>query len=298
MTSESPLSTNDSGPGTFGLSVIIPVSDDPGVVECVRALLPCCEGLRVELIVILNGASAEYSEYVRRSFEAESIVRIVEIKERSIPAARNIGVRNALNARVLMFDSDCRPLHSDYLKTVSKELDEASVIVGAVHFRSMDTSAVSQGYAALRQLDYDLHQLARLYTPNVAMRTDVFFKVAPYDERLVTGEDAEFGYRVLAAGWVPRRIPSIEIVHWQQTSFRGAVRTWYLYGRAKGVQLRKKGGGAGTMLRALPYIAAPIGSYLRMAGSVPSTLWLRPLIACAFQTGCLIELILPWRAPR
>jgi len=287
--------TNDSDLGTSELSVIIPVSDDPGIVECIRSLLSCCEGLRVELLVILNGASSEYSEGVKRSFKAESIIRILEIERRSIPAARNIGVCNAQSAKILMFDSDCRPLRSDYLWTVMRGLDAASVIVGVVRFRTASRSAVSQAYAALRQLDYDLHQLERLYTPNLAMRRDVFLQIAPYDERLATGEDAELGYRLWAAGFVPQKINSMDITHWQQTSLGGAVKTWYLYGRAKGAQLRKERGSARTLLKALPYIAAPIGSYLRKAGSVRSTLWLRPLIACAFQAGCLIELSLPWR---
>lgn len=271
------------------LSVIIPVSDDPGIVDCVQSLIPSDE-LRVEVIVVLNGATKVFTESVKKKLESYNYVRIIEMTEPSIPGARNLGVRNALAAKILMFDSDCRPESQGYLSSVAKSLDHSQIIVGVVRFKSLTESRISKGYAALRQLDYDLHQLNRLYTPNLAYQSTVFDTVGPYLESLVTGEDAEWGSRVLTAGYQVRRIDAT-VIHFQNASLGRAVRTWFLYGRAKGVQIRGKHSGWISPIHDLAYVIAPLGSYISKAGGSLTTLWLRISLSCAFQTGFLTGLL-------
>ena len=210
--------------------------------------------------------------------------------EPSIPRARNIGVRNSLAEKILMFDSDCRPESQDYLSSVAKSLDHSQIVLGVVRFKSLVKSRISKGYAALRQLDYDLHQLNRLYTPNLAYHSKVFDTVGPYLERLTTGEDAEWGSRALAAGYQVRRVDA-PVIHFQNASLNRAVRTWFLYGRAKGVQIRRKHPGWIFPLHDLTYVISPLGSFISKAGGSSTTLWLRIPLSFAFQTGFLTGLL-------
>lgn len=60
------------------LSVIIPVSDDPDIVDCVKSLVLPIE-LRVELIIILNGATKVYTKNVKKKLESYNYVRIIEM---------------------------------------------------------------------------------------------------------------------------------------------------------------------------------------------------------------------------
>lgn len=210
--------------------------------------------------------------------------------EKSIPGARNLGVRNALASKILMIDSDCRPESQGYLSSIAKSLDHSQIVLGVVRFESLTESLISKGYAALRQLDYDLHQLSRIYTPNLAYQSTVFDTVGPYLERLVTGEDAEWGSRVLAAGYKVLRIDAA-VIHLQNASFGGAVRTWFQYGRAKGVQIKGKHSGRSSIINDLMYIIAPLGSYISKAGASWTTLWLRIALSCSFQTGFLTALL-------
>lgn len=271
------------------LSIIIPVSDDPGIVDCVQSLIPS-DNLRFEVIVVLNGAKKAYTKNVKEKLESYNYVRIIEMTEPSIPAARNLGVRTALAAKILMFDSDCRPESQGYLSSVAKSLDHSQIVLGAVRFESLTESRISKGYAALRQLDYDLHQLRRIYTPNLAYNATVFDTVGPYLERLVTGEDAEWGSRVLAAGYQVRRIDAT-VIHLQSASLGRAVRTWLLYGRAKGVQIRGNQTGWISLIHDMVYVIAPLGSYISKAGGSWTTLWLRILLSCGFQIGFLTGLL-------
>jgi glycosyltransferase involved in cell wall biosynthesis len=270
--------------------VIIPVSDDPGIVDCVQSLISCHEPT-VEVIVVLNGATESYTSAVKQQLVAHDWVRFVEIKERSIPGARNRGVQSARAPKILMFDSDCRPETTGYLTSVAESLGDADVVLGPVQFRSLGESRLSTAYAALRQLDYDLHQLNRLYSPNLAYRSTVVDAVGAYNERLVTGEDSEWGFRVLAAGYAVRRIDAT-VIHKQNASLRDALRTWFLYGRAKGAQAWGSRSTEHSLLSDLAYVFAPLGSYLSTAGGVFTTLWLRPMLACAFQAGFFAELLL------
>ena len=271
------------------LSVIIAVSNDPGIVDCVQSLIPT-EEFRVEVIVVLNGATEGYSGNVKKELELYNHVRIIEMIKPSIPGARNLGVRNASAAKILMFDSDCRPVSKDYLSSVAKSLDQSQIVLGGVKFKSLTKSHISTGYAALRQLDYDLHQLSRIYSPNLAYQSTVFDTVGPYLESLVTGEDAEWGSRVLAAGYQVRRIDAT-VIHLQIASLSRGVRTWFQYGRAKGVQIRTKHSDRISLMHDLGYVIAPLGSYMSKAGRSWTTLWLRIALSCAFQIGFLTSLL-------
>ena len=271
------------------LSIIIPVKDDPGIIDCVQSLLISDE-LRVEVIVVLNGATKVYTKSVKKNLRSFNYVKIIEMTEPSIPGARNLGVRNALSKKILMFDSDCRPVSQGYLSFVAKSLDHYHIVLGVVRFKSIKESNVSKGYAALRQLDYDLHQLARIYTPNLAYQSTVFDNVGPYLERLITGEDAEWGSRVLSAGYHVKRI-NATVIHLQNASLSRVVRTWFLYGRAKGVQIQGKRTSWISVVNDLSYVIAPLGNYFSKAGGSSTTLWLRIALSCAFQTGFLTGLL-------
>ncbi len=271
------------------LSVIIPVSDDPDILDCVKSLVLPNE-LRVELIVVLNGATKVYAKNVKKKLKLYNYVRIIEMTESSIPGARNLGVRNALAPKILMFDSDCRPLSQGYLSSVAKSLDHSQIVLGVVRFKSSSDSLISTGYAALRQLDYNLHQLSRVYSPNIAYQFSVFDTVGPYLERLVTGEDAEWGSRVLAAGYQVQRIDAT-VIHLQNASLSRAMRTWFQYGRAKGVQIRGKHSGWIYPIRDLVYVISPLGSYISKAEGNLTTLWLRIALSFAFQIGFLTGLV-------
>lgn len=271
------------------LSVIIPVSNDPGIVDCVQSLISCNE-LATEVIVVLNGATESYTGAVKQQLVAHDCVRFVEMKERSIAGARNRGILAARASKILMFDSDCRPETSGYLTSVAGSLDDAYVVLGPVRFRSLSESRISKAYAALRQLDYDLHQLNRVYTPNLAFRSTVADAVGAYNERLVMGEDSEWGFRVLAAGYTVRRIDAT-VIHRQIASIHDALRTWFLYGRGKGAQVRGNRSTGHSLLLDVAYVIAPLGSYFSPAGRGLTTLWLRPMLAWAFQVGFFAEML-------
>lgn len=268
------------------LSVIIPVSDDLGIIECIQSLTFPDE-LRVEVIIVLNGATKTYTLNVKKKLESYIFVRIIEMSKPSIPGARNLGVRNALAKKILMFDSDCRPVSREYFSKIVNSLDQSPIVVGVVRFESLTDSLTSKSYAALRQLDYDLHQLNRLYTPNLAFQSSLYYTIGPYNECLVTGEDAEWGSRVLAAGYKARRLNET-VIHWQNATLSRAMRTWFLYGGAKGVQTKRMYSDWISLIHDLKYVFAPLGSFLLKVGGYWTTIWLRIILSFAFQFGFLV----------
>lgn len=295
-TASSPLSVDMDIRNVPPLSVIIPAANDPLLVESVMSLLACNEGIGAEIIIVLNGSSPEYLRETTLQLAASVGVRIIGMPMQSLPKARNFGIRHARGKKLLMFDSDCRPKFDDYLMRVCAALDAAPIVVGPVEFHALGGTRVDKAYAALRDLDYQLHQRSRLYSPNIAYRKDIIESVGLYDEQLVTGEDSDFGHRVVAAGYLPRSIKLAIVCHRQHASLRTAIATWYQYGSAKGVQLSKGPFRVQSTLRDLRYVASPLGNYFRRAGGLISTLWLRPTLACAFQAGFLVALLAAlWR---
>lgn len=273
------------------LAVIVPSTDDPLLIESVRALLRCNHSIRAEIIVVLNGSSRQYSQATVAAFHSAEDVTVLELPRRGIAVARNAGVRHARAPKLLMFDSDCQPAASDYLTTISIALDSASIVVGPVEFLSENAALISRAYAALRNEDYRLHHLARLYSPNIGFTRSTFEGVGGYHEGLVSGEDSEMGFRLLAAGHTPTPVVRALIHHRQRVTLGRAAAIWFGYGRAKGFQVRRGPIYAQTILNDIKYVLSPLGKYHHRIDRLPSTLLLRPILAVAFQVGCVVGLL-------
>ena len=80
------------------LSIVIPCADDARIGSCLDSI-----DENVEIVVVLNGASSEVRKIVG-NYE----VKRVNIRERNLAKALNIGITMSKNKKFVFMDSDCR----------------------------------------------------------------------------------------------------------------------------------------------------------------------------------------------
>jgi glycosyltransferase involved in cell wall biosynthesis len=187
------------------VSVIIPVFNDR------ERLLRCLDALsrqtyprdRFEVVVVDNG-SAESLEDIQSAFDNVRLECETRVGSYS---ARNKGL-DVANGEVIAFtDSDCLPA-PDWIEHGVKRIgDDASVglLAGRVELFFRDPGHPSSAeiwdlYNSFQQEEHvNKHHFGA--TANVFTRRDVVEVVGPFDERLKSAGDADWGQRVAGNGF-------------------------------------------------------------------------------------------------
>lgn len=113
------------------LSLIVCVANDVRIKKLLDTIDCYCE-----VIVVLNGATKEVKEIVESYLESDFFhLVILEMKERNLSKARNVGTEVASNCKVVFYDSDCEIIKGA-LKKFSSMLDRFLVVDGKVAFKA------------------------------------------------------------------------------------------------------------------------------------------------------------------
>ena len=114
----------------YDISVVICVADDKRIINMLESIEYGCE-----VVVVLNGATSEVREMVRLYEESDIFeLKIIEIEERNLSKARNVGTVNAKYDKVIFYDSDCI-MFKEALPKYDKFLDKYLLVDGVVFFR-------------------------------------------------------------------------------------------------------------------------------------------------------------------
>jgi glycosyltransferase involved in cell wall biosynthesis len=173
---------------------------------CLQAILAEAEA-EDEVIVIDNG-STDGSLQLASSFDR---VRVLSLPDHSIAAVRNYGARLATGTILGFIDADCVivPGWRRQVIAVLKEGEYAAV--GARY-------EVPENGGWIERAWYSQRPVARkvvryINSGNLAVRRSVFNTVRGFDEGLITGEDAEFGWRISGRGYRLLEDPAVAAVH-------------------------------------------------------------------------------------
>jgi GT2 family glycosyltransferase len=185
---------------TLDVSVIIPAYRDwSRLASCLDALssqtLPAG---RFEIIVVDNEPGS-----ARPLVRLPANARIIEEPYPGSYAARNKAVAEAGGRFLAFTDSDCIP-DADWLENGLRALTQNPQVrvTGPVNiFREPDSSHVAflyEFHTAFRQ-DRAVEK-GRCATANLIVARDVFDRVGPFDQALVSGGDSEWGERAQRTG--------------------------------------------------------------------------------------------------
>ncbi|MEM0049506.1 MAG: glycosyltransferase [Candidatus Bathyarchaeia archaeon] len=177
------------------VSVIIPAKNSERTIgKCLRCLFN--QVFQPYEVIVVDGGSKDRTAEISKSFKGVIVVQEPP-HEGNIPAiGRNYGAKIAKGDVFVFLDPDCFP-ERNLLSKVVETLSDPQAGVYSVIVRDGRGTVMSRAWHYLQmQIDYD-------YAPTrcMAVRREVFNAVNGFDEKLPTGEDNDFSYRVRQLGY-------------------------------------------------------------------------------------------------
>jgi glycosyltransferase involved in cell wall biosynthesis len=193
-------------------SVVIPV------LNAIEYLKSCLDSVtaaisryqNAELIVVDNGSTDGSYEMLLADYA--TVAKIFQQECITIGALRNFGARAASGDYLCFIDSDC-VIDEDYFEQAASVF--ASLIVasaGSMYALPPQPKWIEETWDLLHRRPKDSY-VSYLNSGNFIIARNVFQKIGGFDETLVTGEDAEIGLRLGAAGFKIYNARQIKAVH-------------------------------------------------------------------------------------
>lgn len=196
----------------LNVSVIVPIRNEERYIGgCLQSLLAQTVSLDSYEILVVDGRSSDRSknivEEIARTFRN---VRLLDNSAAVVPAAMNLGIRNALGEIVIRADGH-NLYPGDYIEKCVRYLKEtgaenvggpwrtvaADNTFGARLVAAVLTNPFGVGDSRFRTSSYEGFVDT---VPFGAFRRDLFDRVGLYDEKLVRNQDNELNARIRSAG--------------------------------------------------------------------------------------------------
>jgi len=241
-------------------SIIVPVYNRPDEVD--ELLQSLCEQTAKDFeVVIVEDGSIKTCKDVCDKY-ANILVLHYYTKENSGPGqSRNYGAERASGDYILILDSDV-VLPTGYLAAIDKELlqQEAEAFGGPDAAHPLFTpvqKAISYSMTSFFTTGGIRGGKAKLdkFYPrsfNMGIRKDVYLKLGGFT-KMRFGEDIDFSYRIVEAGYRPRLFQKAWVWHKRRTDFRKFFRQVYNSGIAR-INLEKRHPGTMKIVHLLPTI--------------------------------------------
>jgi glycosyltransferase involved in cell wall biosynthesis len=204
-----------------GMSVIIPCRDDVRIAQCLASIDD-----EVEVVISLNGHSAEVDKIVSDFAAAHRQTVILKSDVPNLAAALEVGSVNASGEVLLYMDSDCRftpgTIRRFKLASESKEVVKGNIIFEAGY-------GVSRVIA--RSREHHTAEQITAYKPPLSVRAAIKDKIGGFffDPRLIWREDSDLDYRIRQAQIPIHYEPEAVILH-PPLSLQQDLRSAYRYG--------------------------------------------------------------------
>ena len=244
-------------------SIIVPVFNRPDEVDELLESL-CSQTLKDFEVVIVEDGSQKPCKDV-----CDKYAGILDLhyynKENSGPGqSRNYGVERAQGEYVIILDSDV-VLPNGYLAAVNSQLSIANSQF-SIAFGGPDASHPSFT-PVQKAISYSMTsffttggirggkaKLDKFYPRsfNMGIRRDVYQKLGGFS-KMRFGEDIDFSYRIVEAGYQPRLFPDAWVWHKRRTDFRKFFRQVYNSGIAR-INLEKRHPGTLKLVHLLPTV--------------------------------------------
>ena len=241
-------------------SIIVPVYNRPDEVDELLQSL-CEQSLKdFEVVIVEDGSQKDCKEVVGRYTDRLDVKYFM--KPNSGPGqSRNYGAERAQGDYLLVLDSDV-VLPTGYLQAVDDELQRqlADAFGGpdAAHPSFTDVQkAISYSMTSFFTtggIRGGKKKLDKFYPRsfNMGIRRDVYLQLGGFS-KMRFGEDIDFSYRIVEAGYQPRLFPSAWVWHKRRTDFRKFFRQVYNSGIAR-INLEKRHPGTLKLVHLLPMV--------------------------------------------
>ena len=233
------------------ISVVLISKDEPGLDGTLTAVAAQAHATGESFEIVVVDASAKRLDWIRQRHEAE--VQWVDFQRPpgvtvSIPHQRNAGVRAAHGETIVFTDAGCQP-EAGWLEQLISPLGEGENVAAGI---ALGTSDAGPYELAVRRARTDQY-LTECPTINLAFRREAFDAVGGFDETFAYGSDVDFSWRLIAAGYRIRSVPTAIVRH-DWGTWRRQLRRSYMYGKARARLYRKHRPGLMHVLRNDPIV--------------------------------------------
>jgi GT2 family glycosyltransferase len=212
----------------LGISVIVPVHNNPGDLRLCLGALRAALTPDAEIIVVDDGSTDDTA-----SVAARLGVPVVTLAENAGPAAaRNQGAARARGAILFFVDADVviAPGAIERVQRFFAGHPEQAAVFGSYDAQPRYGSMVSRYRNLLHHFVHQRgsHEASTFWAGCGAIRRSVFLEVGGFDAgrfRRASIEDIELGYRLRAAGYRIRLDPGLQGTHLKRWTLGSIVRT-------------------------------------------------------------------------
>ena len=239
-------------------SIVVPVFNRPDEVDELLESLTHQTLKDFEVIIVEDGSQKPCKDVCDKY--ASILDLHYYLKDNSGPGqSRNYGVERAQGEYVLILDSDV-VLPEGYLEATDKSLNSLVAWGGpdAAHpsFTPVQ-KAISYSMTSFFTTGGIRGGKAKLdkFYPrsfNMGIRRDVYQQLGGFS-KMRFGEDIDFSYRIVEAGYMPRLFPDAWVWHKRRTDFRKFFRQVYNSGIAR-INLEKRHPGTLKLVHLLPMV--------------------------------------------
>ena len=241
-------------------SIIVPVYNRPDEVD--ELLQSLCEQTvkDFEVIIVEDGSINPCKDVCNKY--AGILPLHYYVKENSGPGqSRNYGAERANGKYVIILDSDV-VLPSGYLQAIEEELaQQPCEAFGGPDAAHPDFTPVQKAISYSMTSFFTTGgirggkaKLDKFYprSYNMGIRHDVYLELGGFS-KMRFGEDIDFSYRIVEAGYKPRLFPDAWVWHKRRTDFRKFFRQVYNSGIAR-INLEKRHPGTMKLVHLLPTV--------------------------------------------
>jgi glycosyltransferase involved in cell wall biosynthesis len=189
------------------ISFIIPMKNASKYISrCLEAILAEMES-GDEIIVVDNGSTDDSVSIAGQIKD----VTILHCPEGTIGYLRNYGASRSQGDILAFIDADC-VISQGWRSHVIKNLEAEGISATGSRYE-IPENAVWIEKAWFSQKILKAAPASYINSGNFAIKREAFSSVGGFDEKLITGEDAELGWRLNGKGYIIIEDPEVECVH-------------------------------------------------------------------------------------
>lgn len=189
-----------------------------------------------EIVVVNGGGNNDCADTLNKWKREFSALREIKTHNVNLATSRNIGLPQCKGDIIIQTDDDAEPFPNwiERLVTEHKRHPEAGVIGGNV----IDASGKGLLFKiadATTFTHFEGNTFAEARTVpgvNSSYKREVVEKVGIYDTKMFRGEDVDYNWRCIKAGYKVLSFPDIKVYHHHRATWKGLFNQQYMYGRA------------------------------------------------------------------
>ena len=240
-------------------SIIVPVYNRPNEVDELLQSL-CQQTVKDFEVLIIEDGSIKTCKDVCDKY-ANILVLHYHAKENSGPGqSRNYGAKRAKGEYVIILDSDV-VLPNTYIEAIDKSFTSEIIAFGGPDAAHPSFTPIQKAISYSMTSFFTTGgirggkaKLDKFYPRsfNMGIRRDVYLQLGGFT-KMRFGEDIDFSYRIVEAGYRPQLFPEAWVWHKRRTDFRKFFRQVYNSGIAR-INLEKRHPGTMKFVHLLPTV--------------------------------------------